>query len=167
VLVTSGAIAQINMTNWGGGYTAPVTAALTNIGSGTGASISPVTGLNIHDILQVTVLWGAQQSSLAPTMSWLPWGAFQAFCRAYRATNANPGAFTVHYGTTSPLSPQADARRVYLYPIPNQPYTMEWTFGAADAAGQTKPTPDYQIVSPWNDAVQYMAAHLAYLGLQQ
>lgn len=167
VTVVNGAIQTINMTNWGGGYTSPVTGVLTNVGAGTGAVIKTVTGLNIHDILQITILWSMPPSALAVTLSWLPFGAFQAFCRAYRATFANPGAFTVHYGTTNPQSPSADARQFFTYPVSNQPYPMEMNVSVLPTVLPLTTSVDFQLVSPWNDAVQYFAAHLAYLGMQQ
>lgn len=167
VIVSAGVIQAINMTSWGGGYTSTPAATLTNVGTGTGATFNVVAGLNIHDILQITVLWSMPPSALALTLSWLPFGAFQAFCRAYRATFANPGAFTVHYGTTNPQSLQGDARAFYTYPISNQPYPMEMNVSILPNPLAAAIDVDYQLLSPWNDAVQYFAAHLGYLGLQQ
>ncbi len=170
VLVDGGKIVGINMTNWGGGYTSTPTLTLANVGSGSGATFNVVAGLMIHDILTMTVLWNgapAPQSSLAVTFDWLPFGAFQAFCRAYRGTFSNPGAYSVHYGTTSPTMQQADARAFYIYPIPNQAYTLEMDVSILPNPLAALTDVDYQIVTPWNDAVQYFAAHLAFLGLQQ
>lgn len=165
-VLQNGVIVDINMSNWGGGYTSTPTMAITDT-TGHGAAGNVIAGLNICDILQITVLWSQPPSALALTLSWLPFGAFQAFCRAYRATFANPGAFTVHYGTTNPQSRTLDARVFYTYPISNQPYPMEMNVSVLpDLLGATSDV-DYQLLSPWNDAVQYFAAHLAYLGLQQ
>ncbi len=170
VIVSGGVVMGINMTNWGGGYTSTPSLALANVGSGSGATFQVVAGLMIHDILTMTVLWNgapAPQSSLAVTFDWLPFMAFQAFCRAYRGTFSNPGAYTVHYGTTSPTMQTADARAFYIYPIPNQAYTLEMDVSILPSPLQALTDVDYQIVTPWNDAVQYFAAHLAFLGLQQ
>lgn len=167
VLTSGGVITGVNMTNWGGGYTSTPTLTLANTGAGAGATFKVIAGLMIHDILTMTVLWNGPPSSLAVTFNWLPFGAFQAFCRAYRATFSNPGAYTVHYGTTSPTMQQADARAFYLYPIPNQPYPLEMDVSILPNPLVAVADVDYQIVSPWNDAVQYFGAHLAYLGLQQ
>lgn len=155
-----------NMVSWGGGYTSVPTVTVTDP-TGSGAVLQPVTGLGILDIATMTVLWNGPPSALAVTFSWLPFGAFQAFCRAYRGVFSNPGAWTAHYGTTSPTSPQADARQFFMYPIPNQPYPLEMAVATLPVNLVNQTDVDYQIQSPWNDAVQYFAAHLALLGLHQ
>lgn len=165
-IVVNGVITNIFMTNWGGGYTSTPIGTLIDP-TGTGATFNVIAGLMINDILTMTVLWNGPPSALAITFDWLPFSAFQAFCRAYRATFSNPGAYTVHYGTTSPTMQTGDARAFYLYPIPNQPYYLEMDVAVLPNNLVTISDVDYQIVPPWNDAVQYFAAHLAFLSLQQ
>lgn len=165
-LLLNGAVSIVNMTSWGGGYTSTPTLTVTDP-TGTGATFQVIAGLNIHDILTMTALWSQPISALALTFSWLPFGAFQAFCRAYRSTFANPGAYTIHYGTTSPTMQTSDARVFFMYPIPNQPYPLEMDVSVLPNNLLLATDVDYQVVPPWNDAVQYFAAHLGYLGLQQ
>jgi hypothetical protein len=165
LVVSGGVIQAVNMTNWGGAYaTRPALTIHTTTGSG--AVLVPIVGANILDIMMMTVLWNGPPSSLAVTFSWLPFNVFQAFCRAYRGAFSNPGAWAAHYGPVSPLSPQADARAFYMYPIPNQAYPLEMDVLTTPSALALAADVDYQLINPWNDAVQYFAANLAFLGLQ-
>lgn len=167
VIVVNGVITNIQMTNWGGGYATAPTLTLNNTGGGTGASYSVIAGTNILDIYTMTVLWNGPPSALAVTFDWLPFGAFQAFCRAYRGTFSNPGAWTAHYGPISPTSPQANAQSFYIYPIPNQVYPLEMDVITTSTPLVNDSDVDYQIITPWSDAVQYFSAHLCFLSLQQ
>ena len=173
---TNGVITNAVMTNWGSGYISgdgiPAITATVSDPTGTGAAIQPIPGLNILDVYTMTALWTPgnapnNQSALALTFDWLPFGAFQAFCRAYRGTFSNPGAWTAHYGPVSPLNPTVNAQSIYMYPIPNQAYPIEWDVITTPNALINDTDVDYQVIVPWNDAVQYFAAQLAYLGLQQ
>lgn len=167
VTVVSGVITQILMTNWGGGYTLTPTLTLQNVGSGSGANLSVIAGLGIIDVLQMTCLWNGAPSSLSVTYNWLSFGVFQAFCRMYRQFFSNPGAFTVHYGTISPTSRTQLAQRVFMFPIPNQAFPLEIDALTLPVALALATDVDYQLIPPWNDAVQYLAAQKCYLGLQQ
>lgn len=173
VAAQSGGVLQASgtyMTNWGASYTAAPTVTI-NDPTGSGGAISAINGTSILDLYAITVLLsGSPQTSTATlslTMSWLPFDAFQAFCRAYRAYYGWPGAYTVHYGPTTPLNQTSMAQSVYLFPIPNQVMPMEWDAITLPNALASEADVDYQVVPPWNDAVQFYAAHYAYLGLQK
>jgi hypothetical protein len=153
-LVENGVITNINMTNWGSGYStsAPPTVVITD-GTGTGASANPVILFNVLDILSISVLWGTLRTSFG----WLPFSAFQAFCRAYTNQYETPGVFTMYQA----------AFKAYVYPIPDQVYPMEMDVITlpTDLAGVS--TAETQILAPWNDAVQFYASFLAIASLQQ
>lgn len=150
-VVTAGVITAINMTNWGAGYTGPVTVGITD-GTGSGAAATGTVLLNVLDLLSVAILNGNDRR----TLGWLPFTAFQAFCRAYTVTRQWPAIWTM----PTPIP------TLFLYAIPDQPYPMEWDAitTASDLAATN--SSDTQIVDPWSDAVQYFAAYLAIASLQ-
>lgn len=156
------------MTNWGNTYTSPPAVTI-NDPTGSGGAISAINGTSILDLYLITALLSgsANPATLSLTFNWLPFDAFQAFCRAYRAQFGWPGAYTVHYGPTTPLNQTSMAMSVYLFPIPNQVMPMEWDAITLPNALPLTTTVDFQVVPPWNDAVQYFAAHYAFLGTQQ
>jgi hypothetical protein len=171
----AGAVTQLNgaltgpyVTNWGSTYTSAPAVTISDP-TGSGGAISAINGTSILDLYGITILqsFPASSATLAPALGWLPWDAFQAFCRAYRATYSWPGAWTAHYGPTTPLQQTSMQQTVYLYPIPNQVMPMEWDAITLPNVLATTVAVDYQVVPPWTDAVQFYAAHYAYLGLQQ
>lgn len=150
-IVINGAITNINMTNWGVNYSSAPTVVITD-STGTGATATATALINVLDILSITIIWGDQRI----VCEWMPFTMFQAFCRQYVNQFSTPSVFTMHQGIL----------QFFLFQIPDQAYTME-----ADII--TLPTPlvnladtDNQIISPWNDAVQYYAAFLAIASLQ-
>lgn len=146
-----GMITQVNMTNWGSGYAATPTVTVTD-GAGAGAVLTPMTAFNIFDIGGVTVLWGFQRY----TLGWLPWAPFQAFCRSNPTLQRQPAVWTTFQ----------EQNLLFFYPTPDQAYLM-------DLEGIGLPQPlvaaadiDSQILDPVADNVQYWAAHLALLKMQ-
>lgn len=167
--VQNGVIIGAAVNQWNAGITTTPAVTVTDP-TGTGASLTAVNGNNIMDLMLITALLSnppASSASLALTFNWLPFDAFQAFCRAYRATYGWPGAFTVHYGPVNPLSQQANAQTVYLFPIPNQQMPMEWDALTLPNDLVNDSDVDYQIINPWVDAVRFNAAAECYMGLQQ
>lgn len=170
--ITSGGAldpAQTFMTNWGNSYTSAPTVTI-NDGSGSNGAISAINGTSILDLYLITALLSGaanpSSATLSLTFNWLPFDAFQTFCRAYRKQYDWPGAYTIHYGPTTPLQQQAMAMTVYLFPIPNQAMPMEWDAITLPAPLPTTTSVDYQVVAPWYDAVRFNAAAEAYLGIQ-
>lgn len=153
-LVAGGVITNINMTNWGTGYSsnAPPTVVITD-GTGTGASASPIILDQVLDILSISVIWG----TLREIFGWLPFTGFQAYCRAYSKSFSTPGVYTMHQGIL----------KFFLYPIPDQIYPMEMDIITQPTDLATVSSPETQIMPPWNDAVQFYASHLAVASLQQ
>ena len=167
--VQNGNIISAQVNQWTTGVITTPAVTVTDP-TGTGASLTAVNGNNIMDLMLITALLSSPPASgatLALTFNWLPFDAFQAFCRAYRATFGWPGAFTVHYGPTNPLSQQANAQRVYLFPIPNQVLPMEWDALTLPNDLVNLTDADYQVINPWTDAVRFNAAAECFLGLQQ
>lgn len=167
VTQSGGALTGPYVTNWGNTYTSAPGVTISDP-TGSGGAISAINGTSILDLYLITILesFPAASASLAPTLNWLPFDAFQAFCRAYRGTYSWPGAFTIHYGPTTPLQQTSIQWTVYMYPIPNQVMPMEWDAITLPNALPTTAAIDYQVVPPWTDAVQFYAAHYAYLGVQ-
>lgn len=153
-LLSGGVITNINVTNWGSGYSSnsPPTISITD-STGSGATASPVILDNVLDILSIAVLWG----TLRVTFGWLPFTGFQAYCRAYTNQYSTPGVFTMHQGIL----------KAFMYPIPDQVYPMEMDIVTQPTDLATTASPETQIMMPWNDAVQFYASFLAVASLQQ
>ena len=150
---TGSFIAQVNMTNWGTGY-ALTTAnpAGPTVTVGGGAVLTPMVANNVFDIQSISVLWGLQRY----TMGWLPFTMFEAFCRANPTLRRQPSVWTTH----------TEQNILFVYPIPDQAYLID-----IDAVGLPFPLVnttdvDSQVIPPVNDTVQYYAAYLALLKLQ-
>lgn len=167
-VVSGGVIVGASLNLWMPGVLTPPAVTITDP-TGTGAVISAVNPTSILDLYLITAQqsFPAAASTLALTFSWLPFDAFQAFCRSYRATYSWPGAYTVHYGPVNPLSQQANAQRVYMYPIPNQVLPLEWDAITLPNTLFNQTDVDYWMLQPWTDAVRFYAAHECFLGLQQ
>jgi hypothetical protein len=151
-VVSGGVITQVNMTNWGAGYAFVPSVVVTDAGGGTGATLVPMVGLLIFDINSISVLWGSQRY----TLGWLPFTQFQAFCRANPTLRRQPSVWTTF----------TEQNLLFVYPIPDQAYLADF-----DVMGLTQPLQsptdvDTQIFLPISDCVQYYAAYLALLKLQ-
>lgn len=153
-VVSGGVIQEINVSNWGSGYSSnmPPNILITD-STGSGAAATPIILNNVLDVLSVAVLWGDIRISFC----WLPFTGFQAYCRSYTNQYSTPGVFTLHQGLL----------KAFLYPIPDQVYPMEMDVitQPTDLADVT--SPETQIIAPWNDAVQFYASYLAIMSLQQ
>ena len=174
-VVQNGVIIGASLNAWLPGVLSPPAVTVTDP-TGTGAVITAVNPTNILDLYLISALqsFPASAATLAVTFSWLPFDAFQAFCRAYRATYSWPGAYTVHYGPVNPLNPTGtganqygSAQTVFMYPIPNQVLPLEWDAITTPNQLVNQTDVDYWLITPWSDAVQYFAAYLCYYGLQK
>ena len=157
-VVSGGVITQVNMTNWGLGYALTVTApngpvvTVTDVGGGTGAQLIAYVTNGIFDINSIAVLWGLQRY----VMGWLPFTMFQAYCRANPTLRRQPAVWSTH----------TEQNFIFVYPIPDQAYQID-----IDGIGLPYPLVnpgdvDSQVVPPANDTVQFYAAHLALLKMQ-
>lgn len=147
----NGQVVAINMTNWGLGYGSSPNVTITDP-TGSGAAATSTALVNILDILSLTSIWGDERI----VHEWMPFTMFQTFCRQYVNQFDVPSIFTMHQGTL----------QFYLFQIPDQAYQLEMDF-------ITLPNPlvnlndvDAQVIAPYNDAVQFFAAHLCLASLQ-
>ena len=150
-IVTGTAVTQIQMTNWGSGYTALPTMIISG-GGGIGATATAMSTFNVFDFNAISLLNG----NLRYTLSWLPWSAFQAFCRAY-TTQLRPSAV---------WSEIQEANLVALFPIPDQSYPVDIEALATPTPLSNPSDVDTQIIPPTSDCVQWYAAHKALLKAQ-
>lgn len=150
-VVTSGVVTAINMTNWGQGYGTRPTVNITG-GGGSGATGTATALVNILDILSITTIWGQERIM----HGFLPFSAFQTWCRQLTNQESVPSIFTLHQGVL----------QAFLFQIPDQAYTMEWDILTLPSALVNGTDIDSQVISPWNDAVQLFAAHLCQVSLQ-
>jgi hypothetical protein len=121
---------------------------------GRGAVAQAVALRNVVDWDAVSVIWGTER----PMLGWLPWSAFQAYARL---TQSVPQGRPVMW-TSFPENNYA-----MFFRIPDQVYGLE-------ISAITIPDPlisltdvETQILPPNDDAVQWYAAHLCLLKLQQ
>lgn len=145
------AISSIAMTNWGSGYSAVPAVAISGGGAGAATAIPLI---NVMDLVSIAVLNG----TFRQTLGWMPFTKFQAFCRA------NPTVL----GQPLVWSNYTEQNRVFLYPaLPDQNYVMEWDAVIGSATPLVNATDvDSQILNPMADCVQFYAAHLALLKMQ-
>lgn len=149
--VVGGAISAINMTNWGTGYGSTPNVVITD-STGTGASAIATALINILDILSITVIWGDERIM----HGWVPFTMFQAIMRQYINQFNVPSIFTMHQGIL----------QFFLFQIPDQAYPIEVDFITLPNSLVALTDLDTQVIAPWNDAVQFFAAHLAIASLQ-
>ena len=156
-VVTAGVISQINMLNYGLGYaltTANPTGPVVNVTdlTGSGAQLQAMVENNVFDINSISVLWGLQRY----TLGWLPYTMFDAFCRANMQLRRQPAVWTTH----------TEQNLLFVYPIPDQAYVINIDAIALPYPLNNPTDVDSQIIPPVNDCVQYWAAHLALLKMQ-
>jgi len=152
-LGTGGSIALITMTNWGSGYTSAPSVSITG-GAGAGATASAICLANVLDIYTVSVLWGQQR----PMLEWLPFSKFQAYCRLNTRTTTSPPSIWTEYWEQNVF---------YLFGIPTQNWIFELDTICNSTPLVNTTDLDTQILQPYDDAVQYYAAYLCMIKLQQ
>lgn len=152
-VLQNGIIIGATVTNWGTMYASAPTVTVTDA-TGTGAVLTPVTGINIINWLQpIDLLWG----NLRINFEYLPFLEFNTYPRSYQFQFGRSGVFTVHLGN----------QQVYLFPIPDQStYPMAISVTIQPNNLMLTTDVDNQVIYPWNDAVQLYAAHLSYASIQ-
>lgn len=111
---------------------------------------------SVLDVVQVAVSWA---SAMRPALDWMPWDDFQAYMRSYQSLMQSYPAIwtTLDRGANS---------AVFLFPTPSVATEMEWLCACAPSDIYTDD--DYDALpSPFDSAVKYYAAGLAYLGMQR
>lgn len=142
--VASGAVTAITFTNFGSGYTSAPTAAITTAG-GTGAVITVgILSSNTLDVIRGNITWGSTKATMK-------WAAFTQFSSIYRQQVGMQGRPFIwsDYG----------ANQVYVAPIPDQTYPIEWdsVVSPADLSGSTTDP----IIVNYQTPIKYYAAAMA------
>jgi hypothetical protein len=162
-VIASGVITSINMTAWGTGYqpalpastdaaVTPPTVTITDSGGGTGANATAVMFNNVFNVIQISYIWGNQRY----TLLWRGAMLFQAYMRSQQ--------FFTQRGMVWTINQQGGW--VQIQPPPDQPYITEWDTICLPLPLLNPGDVDSQIVPPYDDAVQFYAAHLCLLKLQ-
>ena len=121
---------------------------------GTGAAAQAISLHNVFDIHTASVVWGTER----PMMYWFPFSVFQAYCRA---NTANP------QGRPSIWSNYTETNKFFLFRVPDQTYGLELDCICMPDPLVNVTDVETQIPLPVSDAVQFYAAHLCFLKLQQ
>lgn len=176
----AGQLTTVTLTSTGQGYFAPV---ISFSGAGQGAvAIATLSGVNatvvnqevypfsavdpmvatsgagissIYMVNSISLIWG----TFRYTLMRLSWSKYQAKARTYTSGYTYIPAVFAQFG-------QGVSGSVYVYPIPNSPYQMEWDCCCLPIALATDTDPE-SIPYPWTDAVAYLAAYYALSGAQR
>lgn len=162
-VISSGVITGINMTAWGTGYQPalpvaspsaiqPPTVTITDSGGGVGAVATATMFNNVFNVIQISYLWGNQRY----TLLWRGSMLFQAYMRSQ--------TFFTQRGMIWTINQQMGF--VLIQPPPDQSYVTEWDVICLPLPLLNPGDTDTQIVPPYDDAVQYYAAYLCLLKLQ-
>lgn len=179
--VSGGSVTAVTVSSGGSGYFAPqvtfssggghgaVGLVTTSVSNATAAgqeiyafsSVNPIvasSGSGISHILavnSVSIIW----STFRYTLMRQSFSKYQALTRTYTAGYEYMPAVMAQFG-------QGANGTLYMYPIANQPYQMEW-----DCYCQPLPLAtdnDVEAIpEPFNEAVKYYAARMAYLQSQR
>ena len=106
----------------------------------------------VNDVISLAVSWGGVSK---PTLFWMPWDEFQAYCRAYALLNtAYPAVWSVmNDGTMG---------EVWLFPIPSQANDLEADVTCLPINLNSDNDFD-AIPESFSDTVKFGAAALCYL----
>ena len=158
-VIANGVIQQINMTAWGTGYVPAVpgsagfpTVTIFDSGGGTGATAQATMFNNVFNVLSISYIWGNQRYMLR----FRGFGLFQAYMRSQLFFNQRGLIWTI----------QEQMGLVLIQPPPDQPYVSEWDVLCMPMPLINPGDTDTQVVPPYSDAVQYYAAYLCLLKLQ-
>lgn len=176
-IVTAGSIAAIDIVYGGSGYWQP-TITITD-SAGSGAAATPVVsyinetaqGKEVYNFSDVDLTMfpgvdsiytirsvGLLFSSYRYVLGVYDFTTMQALIRNWAQQQTYVPAVCAQYG-------QGVDGSFYFYPIPSQPYQLEWDCLCLPQDLTTNLSVE-AIPQPWSDAVPYFAAHLCYLELQ-
>jgi hypothetical protein len=110
----------------------------------------------IIDIISLSVNWGG---GVRPSLDWMPWDNFQAYCRAYAFLNTSfPSVWSVYNDGTQ--------GEVWMFPVPSQAGEIE-----ADASVTPKDIysdDDYDAIPDgFQEALKFGAASVALISSQR
>lgn len=109
----------------------------------------------IFEVYGVACSWGGTR----PAMAYMPWLDFQAYARA--TTNG-----TIAYPLIWTKYQDGENGQVWLFPVPSIEAEMEWDCGCLPINLVDDNTID-AIPTPYQNAIKYYAAELAYLSSQR
>lgn len=115
------------------------------------ANATPTTNQASFAVLNVNILQGAVRYS----MRYAPWTAFNAQLRAWQNYMSLPLFASIYNENT-----------LYLAPVPDQAYPMEWDVVYMPPT-LVATTDDDTLIYPYTEAVPYYASYLAQLGKQR
>ena len=149
-----GVVTAVTMTNWGQGYaTLPAFTITDSTGPGANAAATGIGIFNAYNVLFINVIWGNQRYQLR----FRGFTLFNAYLRSQIGYQTRPGTFTM-----APTTMQ----QVYIQPVPDQVYAAEWCVFTLPRPLVLTTDVDNQVLQPQADAVQYYAAFLALMSLQ-
>lgn len=158
-VITSGVITGINMVTWGTGYNPALpgsaafpTVTIADTGGGVGATAQVTMFNNVFNVLSISYLWGNQRYMLR----YRSFNLFQAYMRSQLFFTQRGLIWTI----------QEQMGIVLIQPPPDQAYVTEWDVLCMPLPLVNPGDVDTQVVQPWADAVQYYAAYLCLLKLQ-
>lgn len=101
----------------------------------------------ICDVISVTASWGG---AVRPSLDWMPFEDFQAYCRSNQILVTNyPLCFTVYN--------DGEAGEVWMFPVPQSANEMEWD--VLCTAGPIYTDDDFDAIpAPFENGVKYYAA---------
>jgi hypothetical protein len=110
----------------------------------------------VNDVIDLAVSWGGVSR---PSLDWMPWDDFQAYCRAYALLNTSyPAVWSVMNDGTQ--------GEVWMFPIPSQACDMEADVSCLPSALSDDSTYDV-IPETFSDSVKFGAAALCYFQKKQ
>lgn len=145
--VSGGAVTSLALTAQGSGYTSAPAISFPFGGGSNAAATAGILLSNTFDVINLTVHWGNSRLVLAQ----LPWSEFNAKARYFINYSGRPTVMS-SYANNS----------VYIQPIPDQTYAVEW-----DSSLQPPVIVDTTTVEvipfPFRSPVPFYAAYLAKL----
>jgi len=110
----------------------------------------------ISDTISVSVSYGGTPR---PSLVWMPWDTFQAYCRAYSVlTESFPAAWSTFN--------DGEAGEVWMFPVPMQGLEMEWLTFCVPADLNTDSDFD-AIPTGFQNAVKFFAAGMGFMTKQR
>ncbi len=129
-----------------------VAVVIADSGGGTGAAAVAVMFNNVFNVISISNIWGNQRYMLR----FRGFTLFQAYMRSQLYFYQRPTIWTI----------QEQTGVVIIAPPPDQPYQTEWDVLVSPIPLLFPTDPETQISPPYDDAVQYYAAHYCLNKLQ-
>jgi hypothetical protein len=107
----------------------------------------------VNDVIAVANSWGGVSK---PTLDWMPWDEFQAYCRAYAVLNmAYPAVWSVYNDGT--------LGEIWIFPVPSQANDLEFDCSCLPSPLLSDNDFDAIPFDSFDGNIKYAAAALCYL----